>query len=448
MTELLESLIGEWRGYVSRANGVGDHDIEELETHLRDQITDLGGSGLAADEAFLIAVKRLGDIDELSREFAREHGGRLWRQFSMPGGPEPEVESTGLAEALAFAVVAALAIHIPRLLTQSSTGLDELYIHNAALLVLPLLAWYFARRNRLSLGQIAFATIPFAVGALLINLYPWREDSSTELLATLHLPVALWFAVAYPYMGAAWRSYERRMDFVRFTGEWFIYYVLIALGGGVLVGLTVFILEPAGAQVVNAVVEWVVPSGAAGAVIVAAWLVEAKQSVIENMAPVLTTIFTPLFAVMLSGVAIAYAVLGLGDEFDREVIGVFDLLLIVVLGLLLYRISARPSTQPAGWMDRIQLVAVVAALALDAMVLGSMIDRIVDLGMTPNRVAALGLNIVLLVNLVWAAWLLARFIGGAIPFHPVERWQTDYLPILAIWTATVAWLLPPLFGFA
>ena len=27
------------------------------------------------------------------------------------------------------------------------------------------------------------------------------------------------------------------MDFVRFTGEWFIYYVLIALGGGVLIGV-------------------------------------------------------------------------------------------------------------------------------------------------------------------------------------------------------------------
>ena len=56
----------------------------------------------------------------------------------------------------------------------------------------------------------------------------------TELLVALHLPVVLWFAVAYPYMGGTLRSHERRMDFVRFTGEWFIYYVLIALGGGVL----------------------------------------------------------------------------------------------------------------------------------------------------------------------------------------------------------------------
>ena len=79
----------------------------------------------------------------------------------------------------------------------------------------------------------------------------------------------LWFAVAYPYMGGTIRSHERRMDFVRFTGEWVIYYALIALGGGVLLGLTALILEPSGADVAERVIEWVVPSGAVGAVIVA-----------------------------------------------------------------------------------------------------------------------------------------------------------------------------------
>ncbi len=137
------------------------------------------------------------------------------------------------------------------------------------------------------------------LAALVINLYPYDADSDTEILVALHLPVVLWFAVAFPYMGGTIRSHERRMDFVRFTGEWFIYYVLIALGGGVLMALTAGILEPAGVDV-DRVAEWVLPSGAAGAVIVAAWLVESKQRVVENMAPVLTMLFTPLFAVMLA----------------------------------------------------------------------------------------------------------------------------------------------------
>ena len=140
------------------------------------------------------------------------------------------------------------------------------------------------------------------------------------------------------------------MDFVRFTGEWFIYYVLIALGGGVLHRRSRRpILEPVGIDP-ERIAEWVLPSGAAGAVIVAAWLVESKQQVVENMAPVLTMLFTPLFAVMLAVAAVAYAVTGLGDAFDRDLLGVFDALLLVVLGLVLYAMSARePSRRRAGW---------------------------------------------------------------------------------------------------
>jgi hypothetical protein len=267
------------------------------------------------------------------------------------------------------------------------------------------------------------------------------------LLVALHLPVVLWFVVAYPYLGGMIRSHEGRMDFVRFTGEWFIYYVLIALGGGVLVGLTGLILEPIGSDLPDQVAAWVLPSGAAGAVIVAAWLVESKQQVVENMAPVLTMLFTPLFAVMLTVAAITYAAFGLGEAFDRELLGVFDALLVVVLGLVLYSMSAREPARPPGLMDRIQLLTVLSALVLDVMVLGAMVARVGDLGFTPNRAATLGLNLVLLVNLAVTAWLSARFLAGRLTFHRVERWQTNYLPLFALWAATVVAVLPPVFGF-
>jgi hypothetical protein len=446
MKESLEPLIDQWRDYVGRAAGVNGHDVDELETHLRDQITDLGQAGLSDDEAFLIAVKRLGDVDALSREFAREHSGRLWRQLEVPGEAGPSASTRGLAEAVVFAVLAAVFVHLPRLLDPQIS--DHEYLSQAGLIVLVFLAWYFARRHHLSTTQTLLTTLPFLIGGLAVSLYPWQPDSQTEMLAAYHLPVALWFVVAYPYMGGAWQSHERRMDFVRFTGEWVIYYVLIGLGGGVLLALTSVILEPAGPEIVDAIMLWAAPAGAAGALIIAAWLVEAKKSVVENMAPVLTMIFTPLFAVMLSVAAIAYALFGFGAEFDREMIGVFDLLLVVVLGLLLYRISARDSTQPAGWMDRVQLVAVIAALALDLMVMVSMALRIGELGITPNRAAVLGLNVLLLINLAWAAWLLARFLAGKSGVHRLERWQTAYLPVFMLWAAAVVLVFPPTFAFA
>ena len=422
----VESQIAEWRAYVASAPGVNGRDVDELEDHLRGQIAELNAAGLADDEAFLVAVKRMGDVDALSREYAREHSGRLWKQLILSGEDEQARSAGGWLEPLVFAVAAAVAIQIARLVADFPDEEPTWFARNLSLFVLPFLAGYFARRRQLDLQQCALAAAPFALAALVVNLYPWDADSSTEELVAIHLPVVLWFVVAYPYMGGTLQSHERRMDFVRFTGEWFIYYVLIALGGGVLMGLTAAILEPTGVDV-DTVAAWVLPSGAAGAVIVAAWLVESKQRVVENMAPVLTMLFTPLFAVMLAVSAVVYAVTGLGDAFDRDLVSVFDALLVVVLALVLYGMSARDPSESPGWMDRIQLVAVVSALVLDVMVLGAMIARIGDLGFTPNRTAAVGLNLVLLVNLAGAAWLSARFLTGRSQAPPA-RALADLLP--------------------
>src|SRR4029078_5464998 len=78
--ESLETQIAAWRRYVATAPGVNGQDLDELEDHLRHQIAELNAAGLSDDEGFLIAVKRLGDVDGLSREFAREHSGRLRHQ--------------------------------------------------------------------------------------------------------------------------------------------------------------------------------------------------------------------------------------------------------------------------------------------------------------------------------------------------------------------------------
>jgi hypothetical protein len=442
----LESQIAEWRAYVARAPAVNGHDVDELEGHLRDQIAELDAAGLTDDEAFLVAVKRMGDVDTLSREFAREHSGRLWKQLVLSGEDRPASSPHGWLEPLVFAVAAAVTVQVASRAAGFPDEEPSWLAQNATLFVLPFLAAYFARRRQLDARRWALAATPFVLAALVVNLYPFGEASATGDLVALHLPVVLWFAVAYPYMGGTLWSDERRMDFVRFTGEWFIYYVLIALGGGVLMGLTAGILEPAGVDV-ERVAEWVLPSGAAGAVIVAAWLVESKQRVVENMAPVLTMLFTPLFAVMLAFAAVVYAATELGGAFDRDLLVVFDALFLVVLGLVLYSMSARdPSTSP-DWMDRIQLVAVVSALVLDVMVLGAMVARIGDLGFTPNRTAALGLNLVLLVNLAGAAWLSVRFLRGRSRLHRLERWQTSYLPVFALWAATVVVVLPPVFAF-
>ncbi len=119
----------------------------------------------------------------------------------------------------------------------------------------------------------------------------------------------------------------------------------------------------------------------------------------------------------------------------------------MVLGLLLYSLSARDPLAPPGLFDKLQLALVVSALAIDVLVLLAITARITGYGTTPNKAAALGENVVLLANLAWSAWLLLRFVGRRTPFSALERWQTGYLPVYAVWAWIVVLVFPPLFSY-
>jgi hypothetical protein len=449
-----EGRIGEWRRYVSGREAIAARDVDELESHLRDQIDGLESKGLAADEAFLVAIRRMGRLDELSREFAIEHSDRLWRQLVLDGGAARGERSSGLVLAVVLAVVAAAAIRLVSLLDSGSVPFaSEVVARNIAVVVLPFLAVYFLVRRGAGLVTWLVVAASFGVAAVVMNAYPFREGGSTVVLAAVHVGVALWLVTGIAYTGGEWRSGRARMQFIRFTGEWFVYYVLIALGGAVLVGLTVGVFGAIGVDAGAFVSDWLVPCGAAGAVVVAAWLVEAKQNVIENIAPVLTRVFTPLFTILLIaliGIGVAQAVITRGGlvQTQRDVLIVFDVVLVVVLGLLLYSLSARDPDAPPSWFETLQLVMVIAALLVDILVLIAMIGRIGTYGTSANKLASLGLNLVVLVNLAVAAWRQLAFVRGRTPFQRLERWQTTYVPVYLIWSAVVVVVFPPVFSFA
>ena len=54
----------------------------------------------------------------------------------------------------------------------------------------------------------------------------------------------------------------------------------------------------------------------------------------------------------------------------------------------------------------------------------------------------------LLVNLAWSAVLYIRFLRGRGSLTGLERWQTDYLLVYAVWAAIVVIVFPPAFGYA
>ncbi|SDK66302.1 permease prefix domain 1-containing protein [Arthrobacter sp. ok362] len=442
----LEAQIDRWRGYVQRSRAISPADVDELEDHLREQIADRQATGLDDEEAFLVAIKRLGNLDAVSREFAREHSERLWKQLVLVPECSDDANASPWRE---LAVVLALAVGAGVAVKAGFAWIDDgaAMMRNLGLLVFPFLAAYFAWKRRLTGAMVAALIVPFAALAVALNLYPFAPGGATGMLAALHAPVILWLLTGVAYVGGRWRSDKRRMDFVRFTGELAIYYTLLALGGAVLIALTIATLRVVGADFQPVLDDWILPFAVPGALVVAAWLVEAKQQVVENIAPVLTRVFTPLTVAMLLVLLAVLATAGGFADIDRTLLILMDAILVLVLCLLLYSISARDPLAAPGLFDVLQLALVIAALAVDAVMLTAMLTRIAEFGYSPNKIAALGLNLLLLVHLVRAAWLAVGFLRRRLPFTAVERWQTRYLPIYGAWAAVVVVAFPPIFGF-
>src|SRR5918911_4315287 len=160
----LEEQIDRWRSYLRRRQTIHSVDVAELEDHLREQIAVLIDAGLAPDEALLVAVKRMGNLDALSQEFAREHSDRLWKQLvvapSDSGEPRARARTDAIV-AFSLAVAAAVAIKVPALF---GIYLDQdagFYARNLSLFVLPLLTGYFVWKRRLDASTLRWLAVAF-----------------------------------------------------------------------------------------------------------------------------------------------------------------------------------------------------------------------------------------------------------------------------------------------
>ncbi len=451
----LDSRVRAWTDRLRSRRAFREEDIVELETHLREEVERLGATGLSEEEAFLVAERRIGDPDKLAREYAKSGGGEPWR--GLPFDELTDGDRRSLAREVGLVALLALGAYalsrVPELFGLLPMGPDAspAYFQNFALFFMPLVALYYGLRSRPPLGVTIAAVALFALGGVVINLYPWAPMPSGEtmLLAILHLPVMLWLAVGLVFVAGKWRESGARMDFLRTTGEAVIYYGLIALGGGALTVFTLAIFGALGLRIEQLYFQNVVYGGAVAAPIVAVFLVNAKKSIVENIAPVLSRIFTPLVLATLAAYLVALVVLRRSPLTDRDTLLAFNVMLILVLALVIYNLSARSrERERRGLMDWLNLALVACAIAIDVVALAAIAGRIGTLGWTANRAALLGENVVLLADLGGLAVLTAMFLAGTVRHQAIERWQTAYLPVILGWCALVVAVLPLVFRFA
>jgi hypothetical protein len=461
----LDAEVRKWKAHVLSAGSIGSNDGEELESHLRDSIDELTRNDISTEEAFLIAVRRLGDAEIINAEFAKVSTEEVWRQLFIPAETAATAKRnrTELLVVMGLALLGGLSFKVPALFGLADIDAHALvYLRNAALFAFFPVAWYFIYKRSLDVVHSLPALGLFVLGALVVNLYPAKEPSDTAFLAAIHLPIAFLFLLVFFYGGPSlpgreidqkprqktgWRNANTRLNFVRFAGETFIYAVLIGLGGVVLIGLTIGTFDLIGIDVSNFIGSWVAPFGLFGLCTVAAYLVNQKKHVIESLAPVLARIFTPLFLVVTISLIVAFAINAQAAFENRTLLIWFDVLLAFVLALTLYSMSSKATGATWGIWDILSLALILSAVLLDAIALSGIVFRLSNYGFTPNKSAALGENVLLLVNLTLLAIGYVRYLTGRQPFQKIVEMQMGFLGSYAAWAAFVVVVFPIIFGF-
>jgi len=133
---------------------------------------------------------------------------------------------------------------------------------------------------------------------------------------------------------------------------------------------------------------------------------------------------------------------------ERDFLIVFDFMLILVLGIVFYIISTRKETTGPQIYDWINLSLIIVALIIDTIALSAIVFRLSSFGISPNKLAALGENVLVFINLLGMAILFVQFFRRKISFVIVEKWQTWLLPLYALWLGVVGLAFPLIFWFA
>lgn len=347
-----------------------------------------------------------------------------------------------------FVIVASLMAGIlAKLPVIFSIDEEFFYPRNLGFIVFPFVAAYFAWKNKLSLQSLA---IPFGVimlSAVYINLLPENQESDTFILACLHLPLLLWGLLGFVFSGAKANDLSKRLAYLNFNGDAVIMGAILLLAGGLMSGITIGLFSLIGLQIERFYFDYIVIFGLAAAPLIATHLTQTNPQLVNKVPPIIAKIFSPLVLIMLVTYLGAIVYAGKDPYNDREFLMLFNMLLIGVMGLIFFSVAEYSKEKKSSLGTWILVLLSVVTIIVNGVALSAIAFRISEWGITPNRMAVLGVNVLMLIHLFLVAKSLFQAVRKKEGLDQVGLTLVKYLPIYLIWTAIVVFLFPVIFGF-
>lgn len=346
---------------------------------------------------------------------------------------------------LLSALVTGLLAKIP-----DFTGMnaDYFFMRNIGLVGFPMLLAYFLWKQQTTIKQVLVPLIAVLLSALYINFLPNNPTSNSIVLACIHLPVFLWTLLGYSFAGGNWKSHSQRIDFLRFNGDFAVMAALLVLAGILFTGITIGLFELIGLHIQEFYAKHIAIWGLSGIPILSTYLVLNNPQLVNKISPVIARIFTPLVFVTLLVFLVAIIYTGKNVYNDRNFLLLFNGLLIAVMAIILFSVTEAAKNTKSKLNLFILFGLSLLTIILNGIALSAIAFRLSEFGITPNRIAVLGANLLIFLNLLLVAYQLFRILKGKADVQQLENSIAFFIPVYGIWSVLVTFLLPLLFSFA
>lgn len=358
----------------------------------------------------------------------------------------PHISLKEFATIGGICLITGILIHIPRL-----TGFDPFttgyYVSNTGTIAFAgLIAYSIASGVKPEKKWLLFLAAVFAVSALFINLIPADMKDQAYILACIHLPLLMWCIYGMAFTGFDLRSIGKRVAFIRHNGDMAILGALIVLSGMLFAGFSIGLFASIEVSTEKFFTQYIAPWGVVAAPSVTAFIIRHFPRLTGKTAPVIATLFSPLVLFTLITYLLAVIFTGKDPYSDRDFLIMFNMMLLAVMAIIVFSIAESPAGTRRRFSELVLLALSIVTLIVDLIALSAIFYRLSAFGLTPNRIAVLGSNLLILGNLVLITIDLLRVSFRNAPLSQVTLTTARYLPWYMLWTIIVTFGFPLIFS--
>ena len=318
---------------------------------------------------------------------------------------------------------------------------------NIGFVVFPILTAYFIWKQQLSMTKLVLPLILFLGSAIFINSLPYNEKSATFILSTIHLPIFLWAILGYAFIGGDLNNNQKKIAFLKFNGNFIVMTGLIFISGMFFTGITLALFELLKMDIQTFYFEQIAVWGLAAMPMLSTYLIQNNPELVNKISPTIAKIFTPIVFITLLVFLIALIYTGKDIYNDRNFLLVFNAVLIGVMAIILFSLTEATNNITSKFNLIILFGLALLAIIVNAIALSAILFRLSEFGLSPNRIAVLGANLLIFIHLLLVSYGLFQNLKGKASIQDVEGDIALFIPVYAVWAALVTLIMPFIFKF-